>query len=437
MNELTPPTYDVAVLGGGPAGAIAATHLAQRGRRVLVLERDRFPRFHIGESLLATCNDAFAAVGLTDKVRAAGYQVKWGATFITHDGSHDRYADFSASRELAEPQTWQVERARFDRMLLTHAAEAGAEVREEHRVLTTEFDASGVTVTARDAAGASHRFRAAAVIDASGRAGLLSRQLGLRREDPQLPNIAVYAHFRGVPPLEGRRRGDIRIVARHDAGWFWVIPISDELMSVGVVLPKPLFDRLPRGSHEGMLRHAVAETPVMAELMRQAELVWEARVEKEFSYSTSAYAGDRWLLAGDSGSFLDPVFSSGVAIALESGLEAARAADQALTRGDLSARSFRRFDARQRARYEAFRRFVLAFYTPSFRDLFFQPAANPAFFRAVVTVLGGRWRPTLPTRMLIAIFFAIVRLQDRFDLAPRIYPKGEDGRARLAGAPGN
>ena len=435
MNEQALPTYDVAVLGGGPAGAIAAAHLARRGRRVLVLERERFPRFHIGESLLATCNEVFDAVGLGEKVRAAGFPVKRGATFISHDGVHDRYADFSASPELTVPRAWQVERARFDQLLLGHAAECGAEVREEHRVLGCELDEGGVTLSARDPAGVLLTVRATLVVDASGRAGLLARQLGLRRDDPQLSNVAIYGYYRGVPPLAGARSGDIRIVARRDAGWFWVIPLAEDLMSVGVVLPRELFDRLPRGSHEGMLRHAVAEAPAMVELMRRAEPVREARVEKEYSYTTSAYAGERWLLAGDAGSFLDPVFSSGVSVALESGLEAAQAADAALARGGRSARAFHRFEARQRARYAVFRRFVLAFYTASFRDLFFQPAASPTFFRAVVTVLGGRWRPTLPTRLVIGLFFVIVRLQRRFDLAPRIYPKDGDGRARLAGSP--
>jgi len=417
------PDYDVAVLGGGPAGATAAARLARRGRQVVLLERDRFPRFHIGESLLATVNDVFAELGLTEQIRTAGFQVKWGASFATHDGAYSRYADFSNARGVAQPQTWQVERAKLDELLLRHAAASGATVLAERRVMAVDLAPAGVTITYREPDGEMRTLCAAAVVDASGRAGLLARQLGLRREDPALPNISVYAHFRGVPHLEGRRHGDIRIVARRDAGWFWVIPVSEEIMSVGVVLPKPLFEKLPRGPHEEMLAAAVAETPLMVELMKETTLAWPARVEKEFSYSTTAYAGDRWLLAGDAGSFLDPVFSSGVAIALESGLEAADALDRALAAGDLSAGAFAAFDRRQRARYQAFRRFVLAFYSPSFRDLFFQPGAGSRIFSAVVTVLAGKWRPDWPARLLIGWFFFLVRLQRRFELVPRIYPK--------------
>ena len=414
---------DAVVLGGGPAGAAAAIRLAERGRRVLLLERDRFPRFHIGESLLPTTNAALAALGVAEEVRAAGFPAKWGASFLTHDGAFQRHADFSASGELAAPQTWQVERATLDATLLRRAAAAGAEVREGHRALACDFSGSGVEVAFRDEEEAVHRVRAAAVVDATGRAGLLARQLGLRQVDPRLANISVYAHFRGVPPLEGRRAGDIRIVARADAGWFWVIPLRDGITSVGVVLPKPLFERLPRGPHEGMLAHAIAETPAMAELMQTAEMAWPARVEKEFSYAASAYAGDRFLLAGDAGSFLDPVFSSGVAIALDSGIEAAEALDRALARGRPDRRAFAAFERRQRARYEAFRRFVLAFYTAGFRDLFFQPGASPRVFAAVVTVLGGRWRPRLPSRLWIALFFLLARLQRHVALVPRIYPR--------------
>jgi len=427
-----PHDLDAIVLGGGPAGAAAAIRLAGRGRKVLLVERDRFPRFHVGESLLPTTNAAFAALGVADEVRAAGFPAKWGASFLTHDGAFQRYADFSASGELPEPQTWQVERAALDEILLRRAAAAGVDVREGHRVLACDFSGDGVEVTFRDEEDALHRARAAAVVDASGRAGLLARQLALRRVDPRLANISVYAHFRGVPPLEERRAGDIRIVARADAGWFWVIPLRDGITSVGVVLPKPLFERLPRGSHEGMLAHAIAETPAMAELMRGAELARPARVEKEFSYGASAYAGDRFLLAGDAGSFLDPVFSSGVAIALDSGIEAADALDRALARGDLGRTAFAAFERRQRERYEAFRRFVLAFYTASFRDLFFQPGASRRIFAAVVTVLGGHWRPRLANRLWIALFFLLARLQRRVELVPRIYPRERADDALLA-----
>jgi len=412
--------YDFAVAGGGPAGSAAATALALAGHRVLLAERDRFPRFHIGESLIASANQAFAELGLAERVAAAGFPEKWGAQLASHDGRAGRPVDFSTSPEVRAPQTFQVCREKFDQLLLDRAREAGATVREGCRVESVELAADHVALRVASAPGAEERLLVRALVDATGRGGLLARQLGLRAEEPGLANVAIYAHYSGVPRSEGRSAGDIRIVARHDAGWFWVIPIDERLTSVGLVLPKALYAGLAKGDPERMLTASFADTPAMAELMAGARREWPTRVERDFSYRATRYAGDRWLLAGDAGSFLDPVFSTGVSIALESGLEAARALDRAARAGDFSAAAFRGFDRVQRRRYAVFRRFVVAFYTPWFRDLFFQPGPPPALFRAVVTVLAGVWRPRLGTRALLELFFLAVRLQRRFRLVPRI-----------------
>ena len=447
MNTASPSDsrfdYDVAVAGGGPAGSAAAIGLALRGRRVAVFEREAFPRFHIGESLLSTANDHFAALGMTERVEAARFPPKWGAYLSTFDGRSIRTVDFAATPEVTRPQTYQVCRQKLDQMLLERAREAGAAVHERHRVETCDFDAEGVTLAVADADGARRTVRARALVDASGRAGLLAKKFDLRRDEPRLANVAIYAHYAGVPHLPGQRATDIRLIARDDAGWFWLIPIDDRLVSVGVVLPRPLYLRLPKGSPEQMLAACIADTPVVASLMREAKREWPVRVEKDFSYASRAYAGDRWLLAGDAGSFLDPVFSTGVSIALESGLEAAAALAGPLADGDFRAARFRTFGRTQARRFASFRRFVLAFYTPWFRDLFFAPDAPPALFRAVVTVLAGNWRPTWSTRALLSLFFFFVRLQRHFRFTTPLarrdaaagFPVGPATEGPLAPAP--
>jgi flavin-dependent dehydrogenase len=293
-------------------------------------------------------------------------------------------------------------------------------------VVEVSFDAQGVRTTVQDADGERRAVRARAIIDGSGRGALLSRKFDLRIDEPRLANVAVFSHYSGVPRQEGRRSGDIRIVARDDLGWFWLIPISGELMSVGVVLPSAAMKALPTLEHGELLDRMIAGTPAVARLLAMAQRQWPVRVEKDFSFGSRAYAGDRWMLAGDAGSFLDPVFSTGVAIALESGLEAGRAMADGLAAGDLSARRFAAYARRQRQRYTSFRRFVLGFYTAEFRDLFFAENPAPRMFRALVTVFAGYWRPTVGTRIWVALFFLLVRLQRVFGFAPRLALRAVD-----------
>lgn len=419
--------FDFAVAGGGPAGSSAAISLGQRGHSVVLFERESFPRFHIGESLLSTANDAFATLGVRHKIEAACFPEKWGARLYTHDGQSGRYVDFTEVREVTRAQTFQVCRQEFDRILLERAREVGVEVRENCNVIACEFstDAAILSVASRGD-GATSRVRVRAVVDATGRAGLIARKFNLRTDEPRLANIAIFSHYTNVPRLEGPRPDDIRLIARNDAGWFWIIPISKELTSVGVVLPKALYRRLANGSSEEALNKTIADTPSVAKLMREARREWPVRVEKDFSYSASAYAGDRWILAGDAGSFLDPVFSTGVSIAMESGIEAAAELHRALARNDFSASSFAAFSRRQRKRFETFRRFVVGFYTPQFRDLFFSPQPPRLIFRAVVTILAGKWNASLWTRFLNRLFFGMISIQKRFTITRPLFRRDPD-----------
>jgi flavin-dependent dehydrogenase len=420
--------FDFAVAGGGPAGSSAAISLGQRGHSVVLFERETFPRFHIGESLLSTANDAFTALGVTKQIETACFPNKWGARLFTHDGQSGRYVDFTDVREVTRPQTYQVCRQEFDRILLDRAREVGVDVREGWNISACEFspDAAILDASLRDGDAATKRVRVRALVDATGRGGLIARKFNLRTDEPRLANIAVFSHYTNVPRLEGPRPDDIRLIARSDAGWFWLIPISKELTSVGVVLPVRLYRRLATGSPEDTLNSAISDTPLVADLMRQARREWPVRVEKDFSYSASAYAGDRWILAGDAGFFLDPVFSTGVSVAMESGIEAAAELHRALTRNDFSASSFAAFSRRHRKRFKTFRRFVVGFYTPQFRDIFFSPEPPSLIFRSVVTILAGRWNASLWTRFLNQLFFVAVSMQKRFNMTPAVFRRDQD-----------
>jgi len=427
--------YEVAVIGGGPGGSSTAAMLARRGHKVILFERDEFPRFHIGESLLPWSNDIFDALGFADTLAQAGFVQKWGASFTNADGSTQQYADFSLAPETTKAQSYQVPRAQFDHLLLQHAARGGADVRERHRVQDAAFDADGVTLGYTDPEEVEHSVRVGMVVDASGRTGILAKKFGERQVDPVLRNIAVHAQFEGVPRHEGRRAGDIQMVTRPDKGWFWFIPLSEKVMSVGAVIPRSVHQVKARRTAEDSLSCYIAETPAAARLMAETTRVSAARFDADYSYLHTQHAGDRWVLVGDSGAFLDPIFSTGVILAMQGALEAARSISEGLAGGDLSRRRFLGFERRVMRRYRHFRRFAVGFYDPAFRDLFFRRGPF-GIYESVLTVLGGNWNPSFRTRMLLRVFFGLVRLNRFVPIAPRIHEGELPGTPAVAESAG-
>lgn len=410
--------FDVAVIGGGPGGSSAATALARRGRRVLLLERDRFPRFHIGESQLPWINGVLEALGVHEAVAKAGFVEKWGASFSEIDGSPATYVDFSSAVETPAPRTYQVERAVFDELLLRHAERAGVTVREGYRAVDAAFDAHGVSLRFAGPDGGEERARVGAVVDASGRAGFLARRIGGYEADPMLRHVAVHAQYEGIPRPSGRPAGDIRVLTRRDVGWIWLIPLSETVTSVGAVVPQALHRRQARPTAEESLEHYLRETPSAPALLRAARRVSPARFDADYSYIARTMAGDRWVAVGDSAAFLDPVFSTGVLLAMQGGLEAAEAIDAGLRAGDLSAACFASYERRVRRRYRYFRRFVVGFYDPYFRRLLFRRSRWFGIYEAVLSALAGNWRPTLGTRLRIQLFFAVIAVKRLFRIAP-------------------
>lgn len=424
----TPPTpapYDAVVIGGGPAGSSAAARLAGLGRRVLVAERERFPRFHVGESLVPKTGEHLRRIGAYDKVAAEGFPVKRGAILLSADGEHGSYADFSRAEGVTDSTTWEVPRHRFDQLLLEHAAECGAEVCQETRVTDVDLEKDEVSAVLR-AGGGERTVRARTLIDASGRDGFLAKRLKLRRFDPDLRHVGLHAWYEGVVPPPADCRGDLRLVSMNRAGWAWLIPLDERRTSVGVVVSRERHAKLPTGSPERCLDLLLSEVPALPPLLAHARRTSAVRVDGDYSYSTRSYAGDRWLLAGDAGSFLDPVFSTGVLLALESGVGAAEAVHTGLANPGGRRSAFDGYDRAQRREYETWRRFVSGFYRPELRDLLLQPANRLGLADAVVTVLAGNTRSGAVHRLRLEAFFAAVALQRFVPLVPRLHDWDRD-----------
>lgn len=442
-------TVDCLVVGGGPAGASAAALLARRGRRVLVVERQSFPRHHVGESLIPETGRYLRAIGVYDRVAAAGFPVKRGAFLMAPDGVNARFARFADAEGVDDETTFEVRRELFDRILLDHARDCGAEVWEECRAREVELRPGAATVrVARTGEGGPGEVavRCRYLLDASGRDGFLAKRLSLRTVDPQLRKVGVHAWYEGVvPPPEGHE-GDLRIVSLAGDGWAWLIPLDEKVTSVGAVVSKERYAALPQTSAAERLSALLRTVPALAPLVEDARRVGEARIDGDYSYATRAYAGERWLQAGDAGSFLDPIFSTGVLLALASGVQAAEAVDTALgaeaaaegaaePAGARPPRAARRalaaYDREQRRVYRFFRRFVTRYERPELRDFLVSPAEVLGIGRAVTTVLAGNTRPRWPLRVRLWLFIFFIRLQRYVRIVPRLH----GDRATTCGAP--
>lgn len=403
---------DALILGGGPAGATAAAVLAGDGHRVTVCERERFPRFHVGESLLPYNVPLFQRIGVWEKLLGHGFQRKFGARFVFEPDQGDVRLDFSKTLD-GLPMTLQVRRAEFDEILLRHAEGLGAEVLEEHRVARVLFEgARAVGARVADSGGAEREIRARWVLDATGRDSLLSRQLGIRRRDPDLRQAALYAHYEGPATRSGPEGGDIHVVGG-PWGWFWLIPLDARTTSVGVVLPGRVLQER-QGDVESFLDELIGRSEFVSEALTEARRITPVHPAADFSYSSTRLTGPGWSLVGDAGGFLDPVFSSGVLLATHCGEAAGRRLGRALREsGPVPASAMRGYERYARRGYRRFRRYVLSYYEPAASSVF---ASDPpkAIEPAVVSAFAGKVFQNDPRIWIADGMFALTAAQRRW-----------------------
>lgn len=377
---------DVLVVGGGPGGSTVATLLQRRGRRVLMLEKERHPRFHIGESLLPANLPIFDTLGVTEKVRALGV-VKHGADFPRGDDGYQTI-HFRRSLGTTPPHAFQVRRDGFDRMLFEHARDEGVDAREGVKVERVEAGRVGeVTAHAKDADGNALTVRAKYLVDASGRDTLLGNQYKLKRKNDRHQSAAIFAHYRGVEPRPGDDAGNISIY-NFEHGWCWVIPLPDGVTSIGAVCwPEYLKQR--RGRTEEFLAATLARMPGLMRRMQGAERVSPVSVTGNYSYACSRIGGPGWVMVGDAWTFVDPVFSSGVYLAMYGGERAAAMIDAILDDPAREAALQAQLEKHLRRGVGVFSWFIYRFGSPVMRRLFADPGNQFQIEQGVISMLAG------------------------------------------------
>ena len=360
-----PQEVPVIVIGGGPAGSTVSTLVAEQGHRVILFERDHFPRFHIGESLIPETYWVLKRLGMLDKMKQSPFVKKHSVQFVGQSGRLSEPFYFLDHKPHECSQTWQVLRSEFDKMLLDNAREHGVDVHEGARVLEVLFDgprAVGVKVATED--GSAHEVRAQVVVDASGQGTMISGRLGLREWDPLLKKMALWTYWKGAYRDAGRDEGATLVLqTQGKMGWFWYIPLHNDVVSVGVVAGSDyLFKNRDGKDHETIYFEEVNRCPEVKRRIAVGTRCDGFHVQKEYSYHSKQAAGDGWVLVGDAFGFLDPLYSSGVLLALKSGQLAADAIAEGLTKGDTSAAQLGKWAPEFEQGMDRMRRLVVEYY---------------------------------------------------------------------------
>ncbi len=368
------PEHDVLIIGGGPAGASTAAILAEHGRKVLVLEREKFPRYHIGESLIPFTYGPLERLGVIPKMKSSGFTKKFSVSFVQPDGRKSVPFYFHTRYDVNTiAQTWQVTRAEFDVMMLDNAREKGAEVREETTVTKLLKNDSGrvIGVEIQDREGQRQSLFAKLVVDASGKEAFASNREGWRVGDPYLNKVAVWTYYKGSKREAGMDEGATTIAFVPDKGWFWHIPLHDDRVSVGIVAEGKYLTRGGVRDPKEIFQREIGENQWIEEHLAAGTCEGEYWLTSEYSRHSKFGASPGLLLVGDAFAFLDPVFSSGVMLALKSGVMAGDAIHAALVAKDVSPERFADYASQLREGVENMRKLVYAFYNPdfSFKDV--------------------------------------------------------------------
>jgi flavin-dependent dehydrogenase len=397
---------DVLVIGGGPAGSTVAAQLAERGRDVVVLEKAQHPRFHIGESLLPANLPLFEKLGLAEDVRRIGLY-KPGAEFVSDHYAKTNLFFFANATHLMATHSYQVRRSSFDQLLFENCRRRGARAFENTRVTDVALDGSGrPAVTAIGAGGETVTWRPRFVVDASGRDTVLAGKLGLKTVNKRNNTAAIFGHFTGVPRRDGVAEGVITIHLVED-GWFWMIPLPDGLMSVGLVGSPSLFKHRKGGIDE-LFWSQVRASPSVAERMAAAAPTAPLATTGNYSYTARRAGGARYLLIGDAFTFIDPIFSSGVMIAMTSGVLGAEAIDWFLRDERRGRRALKAFDRKVRRATAQLSWLIYRINDPALRFLLMHPKNQFRMRDGLISVLAGEiFERKLSTRIPVLIFRSV------------------------------
>jgi flavin-dependent dehydrogenase len=376
--------HDAIIVGGGPAGSTIAALLAERGRDVVLLEKSAHPRFHIGESLLPLNLPLFERLGVAGEIRAIGMP-KYGAELVSPWHERPVSFDFDGAIDKSFPLAYQVRRSEFDHILFRNAVRRGAHAVERCRATSVEFKADRVVVTSRDKQG-ERTWHARFLIDASGRDTLLANHFGMKRRNRKHASAALFGHFAGAERLPGRAEGNITIFW-FDYGWFWFIPLSDGTTSVGAVCA-PGYMKSRTNEPRQFLLDTIERCPALAQRLRPARLVSDVTATGNYSYVAEKASGRNHILIGDAYTFIDPVFSTGVYLAMESAFAGAETVETCLDTPAAAPRALNAFDARMRHGPSVYSWFIYRLTTPAFRDLFMDPR-NVTLQEGVLSLMAG------------------------------------------------